>query len=101
MKTRDEITAILRDAANPDKAAEALTTLSSEINEMFDTIDSSKGAIDQMTGQIAGLRDANMRLFLRVTGSGEPENKEEPEKDKFAEFQANILSNLSGGNDNG
>lgn len=81
MKTRDEMTALLRAAAAPDTAAEALTAISGEITEMFDTIDANKTAMNQLTEQVNGLRDSNMRLFLRVTGdSGKKEEENTDEK---------------------
>lgn len=99
MKTRDEMTALLRAAAAPDTAAEALTTISAEITEMFDTMDANKAAMDQMTGQIAGLRDSNMRLFLRVTGdAGKPESDEDPAEKLVAGVEAKILEKFNGGN---
>ena len=81
MKTRDEMMALLRAAAAPDTAAEALTTINAEITEMFDTIEANKTAMGQLTEQVNGLRDSNMRLFLRVTGdAGKEEDENSDEK---------------------
>lgn len=93
MKTREDITKLLRAAAAPDTAPEALTALSAEITEMFDTLDANKTAIGQMTEQINGLRDSNMRLFLRVTGGGEEKTAEDedPGKQLLAGVEAKIL----------
>lgn len=81
MKTRDEMTALLRAAAAPDTAAEALTTISAEITEMFDTLEANKESMGKLTDQVNGLRDSNMRLFLRVTGdAGKTEEENSDEK---------------------
>ena len=81
MKTRDEMTALLRAAAAPDTAAEALTTISAEVTEMYDTLEANKTAMNQLTDQVNGLRDSNMRLFLRVTGdAGKEEDENSDEK---------------------
>lgn len=81
MKTRDEMTALLRAAAAPDTAAEALTTISAEVTEMYDTLEANKTVMTQLTDQVNGLRDSNMRLFLRVTGeAGKTEEENTDEK---------------------
>ena len=93
MKTREDITKLLRAAAAPDTAAEALTALNAEITEMYDTLDANKTTLGQMTEQINGLRDSNMRLFLRVTGGGEEktEEDEDPGARLLAGVEAKIL----------
>lgn len=93
MKTREDLNKLLREAAAPDTAPEALTALSAEITEMFDTLDANKTAMGQMTEQINGLRDSNMRLFLRVTGGGEEKTAEDedPGAKLLAGVEAKIL----------
>ena len=92
MKTREDITKLLRAAAAPDTAAEALTALNAEITEMYDTLDANKTTLGQMTEQINGLRDSNMRLFLRVTGGGEEKTEDEdPGAKLLAGVEAKIL----------
>ena len=94
--TREDMTKLLRAAADPNSAAEALTKLNDGITELFDTAEASAAKIGELTETVNGLRDSNLRLFLRVTG---PEAKEQPtEEESEAEFlkqiEAKIFENM-------
>lgn len=53
--------------------------------ESYETqLSEAKNKIDEMTAQVANLRDVNMRLFLSVT---KPVNEEEPEEPKPLTFE--------------
>lgn len=65
--TRDEMTAIIAQAADPDKAAEALTAIADEVKNLYDTADSYAAQVAEKDKTIADLRDSNTRLMLRIT----------------------------------
>lgn len=96
MKTREEMNKLLKDAANPDKAAEALTDISESLTELFDTLEAGNANITKLNETVSELRDSNMRLFLRVTS--EPEKgEEENQEEKFLEsIEKQIFDNLGG-----
>lgn len=77
---RDEFNRLLLGAANPDTAAESLAAISEAITAVFDERDAAAAARDELTGQVSQLRDANIRLFLKIQGEPEPEKDEEAEK---------------------
>lgn len=86
---------VLADAANPDKAPEALLLLKDEAEQLFVKYDEALKSNEQMNEKVAELRDTNQRLFLRQTGSGvEQEEEEEPET---PEGVLNALMNKIGG----
>lgn len=81
MKTRDDFAVLFRTAADPNKAAEALADLSAAVTELYDTADANAAKIGELNDTVAGLRDSNMRLFLRVTGTGpSPDEPDATEK---------------------
>lgn len=54
--------------------------------ESYETqLSEAKGRIDDMTAQIASLRDVNMRLFLSQTKPVDEEEKPEPTGDELIE----------------
>lgn len=54
--------------------------------ESYETqLTEAKNKIDEMTSQIASLRDCNMRLFLSVTKPVNEEEKPEPTGDELLE----------------
>lgn len=54
--------------------------------ESYETqLSEAKGRIDDMTAQIANLRDVNMRLFLSQTSKVDEEEKPEPTGDELIE----------------
>lgn len=95
--TRDEMRALIRQAANPDTAAEALTAIDAEVTSMFDTIEAGGNRTKDLEGQVAQLRDSNMRLFLRVTGEAPKDPEEKSDEDFLKEVEGKILENLGGG----
>ena len=65
--THDEMKALIAQAADPDKAAEALTAIAEEVTTLYDTVDSYAAQVAEKDKTIADLRDSNTRLFLRIT----------------------------------
>lgn len=65
--TRDDMKAIIAQAADPDKAAEALTAITDEVTTLYDTVDSYAEQVAEKDKTIADLRDSNTRLMLRIT----------------------------------
>lgn len=89
---------VLADAADADKAPEALLLLKDEAEQLFAKYDEALESNKQMTEKVAELRDTNQRLFLRQTGSGE--SKEEPDEPETPEDAMKALLNLIGGKEN-
>ena len=78
--TPEELKALLAAAANADTAPEALTHISDKVTALMaehDKLTAEKAEADKT---IANLRDTNMRLFLRTTGTAPDESKEEQKK---------------------
>ena len=65
--THDEMKAIIAQAADPDKAAEALTAIAEEVTSLYDTVDSYAAQVAEKDKTISDLRDSNTRLMLRIT----------------------------------
>ena len=65
--THDEMKALIAQAADPDKTAEALTAIADEVTTLYDTVDSYAAQVAEKDKTIADLRDSNTRLFLRIT----------------------------------
>lgn len=86
--TRDEVLALVTQAANADTAPAALTELTGAINELFTTNETLTQTVQEHESTIANLRDTNMRLFLAQT---EKVEEEEPEPEKTAEDYLNEL----------
>ena len=79
---KDELKNLIKAAANPDNAAEALANLSTAIDSIFDDIEARTTEAAKLTEQVNSLRDSNLRLFLRVT-EGQKQEPEEESPDKF------------------
>lgn len=86
--TRDEVLALITQAANADTAPAALSELTGAVNELFTTNETLTQTVQENETTIANLRDTNMRLFLAQT---EKVNEEEPEPEKTAEDYLNEL----------
>ena len=65
--TRDDMTALIAQAADPDKAAEALTAIAEEVTSLYDTAEGYAKQVAEKDKTIADLRDSNTRLMLRIT----------------------------------
>lgn len=77
--TPEELKKLIAAAADPNKSADALTTLSDRVMGMISEAAESKKAASEAEETISSLRDTNMRLFLRTTGAL-TEEPEEPKK---------------------
>jgi hypothetical protein len=86
--TRDEVLALITQAANADTAPAALNELTGAVNELFTTNETLTQTVQENETTIANLRDTNMRLFLAQT---EKVKEEEPEPEKTAEDYLNEL----------
>lgn len=82
--TIEELEALLKQAADPNSAPEALATLREKVSEII-TVNgtlASQHAEDEKT--IGDLRDVNMRMFLRTgsepTGDNSVPEEETPEQ---------------------
>lgn len=86
--TRDEVLALITQAANADTAPAALSELTGVVNELFTTNETLTQTVQENESTIANLRDTNMRLFLAQT---EKVKEDEPEPEKTAEDYLNEL----------
>ena len=86
--TRDEVLALITQAANADTAPAALSELTGAVNELFTMNDTLTKTVQENETTIANLRDTNMRLFLAHT---EKVKEDEPEPEKTAEDYLNEL----------
>ncbi len=86
--TRDEVLALIMQAANADTAPAALSELTGAVNELFTTNETLTQTVQENETTIANLRDTNMRLFLAQT---EKVKEDEPEPEKTAEDYLNEL----------
>ena len=86
--TRDEVLALITQAANADTAPAALSELTGAVNELFTTNETLTRTVQENETTIANLRDTNMRLFLAQT---EKVKEDEPEPEKTAEDYLNEL----------
>ena len=86
--TRDEVLALITQAANADTAPAALSELTGAVNELFTTNETLTQTVQENETTIANLRDTNMRLFLAQT---EKVKEDEPEPEKTAEEYLNEL----------
>lgn len=71
---------LLKQAADPDKLAESLASIS----DMYKNLEAKKAEQDEkikkQDEQIASLRDTNMKLFLRTTNNTTQEEQEETDE---------------------
>lgn len=86
--TRDEVLALITQAANADTAPAALSELTGAVNELFTTNETLTQTVQENETTIANLRDTNMRLFLAQT---EKVKEDEPEPEKTPEDYLNEL----------
>ena len=86
--TRDEVLALITQAANADTAPAALSELKGAFNELFTTNETLTQTVQENETTIANLRDTNMRLFLAQT---EKVKEDEPEPEKTTEDYLNEL----------
>lgn len=77
--TRDEFAAYLNDAADANKAPDALAKIRDGVTEMYASIDSLTEAKTANEATIAELRDVNMRMFLRQGSAGDDDDEDEEE----------------------
>lgn len=75
--TRDEVLALITQAANTDTAPVALSQLRDAVSDLFTTNETLTKTVNEQTGTIATLRDTNMRLFLAQSEKIEEKEQEE------------------------
>lgn len=80
---RDKITGIIK---NPATCGEAGAELITSITEDLATIDSMKAQLSESEKKIRELQDANVKLFLSVTGQSNQEEEEEEKPETIEEF---------------
>jgi hypothetical protein len=81
--SKDRLAALIKEAADPNKAPLALQALTDEVGGLIDEHATATATIAERDGTIAQLRDTNMQLFLRQTGNpqgAEPEKEETPDE---------------------
>lgn len=76
--TKDQLAALLKDAADPNKAPLALQQLSESVGGLIDEHATATATIAERDRTIGQLRDTNMALFLKTTG--EPPATETPKE---------------------
>lgn len=74
----DDYKALFKEAADKDKAPEALSKLLKAVTEDVTTLESLTQANTENEKKIRDLQDTNMKLFLAQTGE-EQKEEEEPE----------------------
>ena len=93
--TKAELAALMKQAANPDTAPLALQTLNDSITSLIDEHATATTALTERDTTIAGLRDTNMKLFLRATGTPpETPAEETPEQEFDRLFTQEALKQL-------
>lgn len=80
---RDKITGIIK---NPETGGEAGAELIKSITEDLSTIESMKTQLSESEKKIRELQDANVKLFLSVTGQSKQEEEEEEKHETIEEF---------------
>lgn len=83
--TREEFAAFMKDAADANKAPDALSRIKDGVEEMFATIDTLSESKTANEATIAELRDVNMRMFLRQGSPAEDDEDEEETLDEMDE----------------
>ena len=80
---RDKITSMIQ---KPETSGEIGADLITSITEDLSTIDSLKAQISESEKKIRELQDANVKLFLSVTGQSKQEEEEEEKPETIEEF---------------
>lgn len=80
---RDKITSMVQ---NPETSGEVGSELITSITEDLSTIDSMKAQLSESEKKIRDLQDANVKLFLSVTGQAKQEEEEEEKPETIEEF---------------
>lgn len=73
---------LIKLAANPDKAPEALTSIIETIKSDAATFDALSKSNKELDGRIRDLQDTNTKLLLSQLGNKEETKEEEPPKVK-------------------
>lgn len=88
--TRDEFTSYLTDAADPNKAPEALTKIRDGVSELFASSEAAQAQAKKDKATIEELQGVNMRMFLRDTGTGSGARQEQEHEETLDEYNARI-----------
>ena len=91
--SKDRLAALIKEAADPNKAPLALQALTDEVGGLIDEHAAETPAIAGRHGAVAQLRDTKMQLSWRQTGNpqgAEPE-KEEPPDETFDRLFTNAV----------
>ena len=96
--TREEFKALLAGAANPDTAADSLTSISDGVEGLFSELEAASAKASSDAETINQLRDSNMRLFLRVSGS-EPDDEPDEKEETVDEMKSRLRTAITGQED--
>lgn len=77
----DEILKMLEEAADPDKAPEALLMLKTKLEDLTNALNTANKEKEEKDTRIQNLTDTNQRLFLRVTGTTPAQDTAEEPKE--------------------
>lgn len=80
MKLEEFLSKLASVGTEPDKAPALLSELSEEAKSLFTSVDTLTEANKNYEKQVADLRDTNMKLFLKTTGTSPDEDPEDEEK---------------------
>ena len=96
--TREEFKALLAGAANPDTAADSLTSISDGVEGLFSELEAASAKASSDAETINQLRDSNMRLFLRVSGTA-PDDPEPDHEETVDEMKNRLRTAITGQED--
>lgn len=89
--THDELINSINALATGENA-EAVATITKEVDGLYTTIDTATRLHDEDAKKIETLNDTNMKLFLRVTGSPAEQKEEEKPEETLDDFIAKIAN---------
>lgn len=92
MTRLEEYTMQLKDAANPDKVALALSKITDMIQEDLTKINNYETSLTEANNRIRDLQDTNIKLFLSQTGEKKDEDEQEAKVTSVDDMVSKILS---------
>lgn len=95
MLTREELSALIASAADPDEAPAALASISQGVGELFDHIEEQDAARAADAETMETLRQVNTKLFLQTTG-GTPFSEAEEDQDDDYDVVSNKIKEEKG-----
>ena len=76
---------------DPDKAVSTANEFIDQAKEVFETQESYKLKISELENKNNDLRDVNMKLLMRETGSVENTNEDEQRDTRIEEYKEQLL----------